>query len=70
MNEDIQHLVHICDTLLSRAHLVPCKDGGIDASDEEVREGKAMDGGKWRVESAVDGWIADLRETVERVKSL
>lgn len=47
--------------------LVPCKDGGQDATEDDVREGKAIAMGKWRAESSLDGWAAELREVLARV---
>ena len=38
--------------------LVPCADGGRDA---EPGQPGSMVMGKWRAESAIDGWVVDLR---------
>jgi hypothetical protein len=54
--------------IVSKARLVPCKDGGKDATHQEVNEGKAMASGKWRVESSVDGWIVEARRVLAKAK--
>lgn len=56
-------LLDCLERLLKRAELVPCKAGGKDA-----KPGEGMDGGKWRVESSIDGWIVDAREIVAKAK--
>lgn len=57
-------LLAVCQRIERALKLVPCKDGGKDATDDEVRRGEAMDGGKWRAESSVDGWAHELREAI------
>jgi hypothetical protein len=52
-------LLVVLKQIVARAKLVPCKDGGLDAA-----PGEGMDAGKWRVESSVDGWIADARAAI------
>jgi hypothetical protein len=54
-------LLEALQRIVERAVLVPCKNGGMDAE-----KGEGMDGGKWRVESSVDGWIVSARAAIAK----
>lgn len=56
-------LLNCLEQILSKAKLVPCKNGGEDSD-----TGSGMGMGKWRVESSIDGWIASAREITSRAR--
>ena len=61
----VVEMARLLGRIVERARLVPCKDGGDDATEGDPG---SMVAGKWRVESSVDGWIADARAALARLK--
>lgn len=56
--------VKILQEITQNARLVPCKNGGEDATEEDVKAGNAIQSGKWRVESSVDGVLGRAIQVV------
>jgi hypothetical protein len=58
-------LLAVLKLIMSHAELVPCKDGGRDAAQNEPG---SVISGKWRIESALDGWIVEARAAIDKAE--